>query len=213
MQETQVQSLGWEDPLEKEMEPTPVFLPGKSHGQRSLAGYSSWNQRRVGHDWANTHTCTHSVLQLKANFSVLLKQYNSKYFTQSPVYYKDFPPRLLRTKIIIHECFVISWNCFSCPLQALSPDMVVSSHPSGEQNQADDLRIKLWRSQKSSLSAALLSPIFCPTNSNLLTSLNSHLHLFSPVRITGLCLGPLSCKILRQEIETIIGLASFFSFT
>jgi len=40
MQETWVKSLGWEDPLEKEMEPTPVFLPGKSHGQRSLAGYS-----------------------------------------------------------------------------------------------------------------------------------------------------------------------------
>ena len=24
------------------MQPTPVFLPGESHGQRSLAGYSSW---------------------------------------------------------------------------------------------------------------------------------------------------------------------------
>ena len=34
-QETGVQSLGWEDPLEKEMQPTPVFLPGKSHGPRS----------------------------------------------------------------------------------------------------------------------------------------------------------------------------------
>ena len=30
--------LGWEDPLEKEMAPTPVFLPGKSHGQRGLVG-------------------------------------------------------------------------------------------------------------------------------------------------------------------------------
>ena len=39
MQETRVQSLGWEDPLEKEMATTLVFLPGKSHGQRSLAGY------------------------------------------------------------------------------------------------------------------------------------------------------------------------------
>ena len=39
MQETQVWSLGQEDPLEKGMEPTPVFLPWKSHGQRSLAGY------------------------------------------------------------------------------------------------------------------------------------------------------------------------------
>ena len=35
-----VQSLGQEDPLEKEMAPTPVFLPGKSHGQQSLADYS-----------------------------------------------------------------------------------------------------------------------------------------------------------------------------
>ena len=35
--------------LEKEMQPTPVFLPGESHGQRSLVGYCSWG-RRVGHD-------------------------------------------------------------------------------------------------------------------------------------------------------------------
>ena len=39
MQETWVQSLGWEDPLEKEMQLTAVFLPGKPHGQRSLADY------------------------------------------------------------------------------------------------------------------------------------------------------------------------------
>ena len=35
----------------RKWQPTPVFLPGKSHGQRSLAGYSPWN-RRVGHDLA-----------------------------------------------------------------------------------------------------------------------------------------------------------------
>ena len=40
MRDTWVRSLGQEDPLEKEMEPTPVFLPGESHGQKSLAGYS-----------------------------------------------------------------------------------------------------------------------------------------------------------------------------
>ena len=41
VRETWVQSLGQEDPLEKEMT-TPVFLPGKSHGRRSLVGYSPW---------------------------------------------------------------------------------------------------------------------------------------------------------------------------
>ena len=40
MRETQVQSLGWEDPLEKEAATTPVLLPGESHGWRSLLGYS-----------------------------------------------------------------------------------------------------------------------------------------------------------------------------
>ena len=50
--------------------------------------------------WPSKHTHIHSVLQLKTHFSVLLKQYNCKYFTQSPVYCKDFPPRLLGTKII-----------------------------------------------------------------------------------------------------------------
>ena len=39
-QETWVQSLDQEDPQNRKWQPTPVFLPGKSHGQRSLAGYS-----------------------------------------------------------------------------------------------------------------------------------------------------------------------------
>ena len=45
-----VQSLGWEDPLEKDMATTPVFLPGKSHGQRRLEGYSLLDCKRVGLD-------------------------------------------------------------------------------------------------------------------------------------------------------------------
>ena len=34
----------------RKWQPTPVFLPGKSHGQRSLAGYSPWGCKRVRHD-------------------------------------------------------------------------------------------------------------------------------------------------------------------
>ena len=44
-QETWVRSLGWEDPLEKEWLPIPVFLPGEFHGQRSLEGYSPWGRQ------------------------------------------------------------------------------------------------------------------------------------------------------------------------
>ena len=45
-----VGSLGWEDSLEKEMathSSTPIFLPGKFHGQRSLAGYSLWGRKEL----------------------------------------------------------------------------------------------------------------------------------------------------------------------
>ena len=40
MQETWLWSLGREDPWRREWQPTPLFLPGKSHGQRSLADFS-----------------------------------------------------------------------------------------------------------------------------------------------------------------------------
>ena len=47
MQEMQVQSLGREDPLEKGTQPTPVVLPGESHGKRSLAGHSPRGRKEL----------------------------------------------------------------------------------------------------------------------------------------------------------------------
>ena len=44
-------ALGWR----RKWQPTPVFLPGKSHGQRCLVGYSPWG-RRVRRDWMTKHT-------------------------------------------------------------------------------------------------------------------------------------------------------------
>ena len=38
-------------PRRRKWQPTPVFLPGKSHGQRRLVGYSQWGRKRVRHDW------------------------------------------------------------------------------------------------------------------------------------------------------------------
>ena len=47
MKETWVQSLGGEDPLENEMATHSSILPGKFHGQRSLAGYSLWGCKEL----------------------------------------------------------------------------------------------------------------------------------------------------------------------
>ena len=40
--------LGREDPLEEDMQPRSVFLPGESHVQRSLVGYSPWDCKELG---------------------------------------------------------------------------------------------------------------------------------------------------------------------
>ena len=50
MQETQVLSLGQEDPLEKEIATHSSILVWRAHGQRSLEGYSSWGSKRFGHN-------------------------------------------------------------------------------------------------------------------------------------------------------------------
>ena len=55
MQETWVLCLGWEDPVGKGVA-TSVFLPGESHGQRSLMGYSPWGHRELD----TTEQLTHS---------------------------------------------------------------------------------------------------------------------------------------------------------
>ena len=41
-------------PWRRKWQPTP-FLPGKSHGQRSLAGYSPWGLKRIRHDLMTKH--------------------------------------------------------------------------------------------------------------------------------------------------------------
>ena len=38
-------------PWRREWQPTPVFLPGKSHGRKSLQAMGSMGLQRVGHDW------------------------------------------------------------------------------------------------------------------------------------------------------------------
>ena len=57
MQETQVRSLNREDPLEKGMATTSVFMPGEPHGQRSLVGYSPWGPKESDMTEGTEHAC------------------------------------------------------------------------------------------------------------------------------------------------------------
>ena len=52
VQQTQVRSLGWEDPLEEGVATHPRIVAWRPHGQRSLACYSP-RGHRVGHNWSD----------------------------------------------------------------------------------------------------------------------------------------------------------------
>ena len=63
MRKSWVRSMGHEDPLEEE--PTPVFLPGKFHGRRSLIGHSPWD-RKESRTWLSDFTLYFALLSLVA---------------------------------------------------------------------------------------------------------------------------------------------------
>ena len=50
-------------PWRRKWQPTPIFLPGKSHGQRNLAGCSPWGFKGVGHDLATKQQQLYRVQQ------------------------------------------------------------------------------------------------------------------------------------------------------
>ena len=54
----------WEDPLEEGIATSPVFLPGESHGQRSLPGYSP----KVCKELNTTEATWHGMATLKTCF-------------------------------------------------------------------------------------------------------------------------------------------------
>ena len=68
MQETWVQSLGREDPLEKGMVTHSSILPGESHGQRSLAGHSKRSHKELETTEQLTLSC--DVTSLKTMLSI-----------------------------------------------------------------------------------------------------------------------------------------------
>ena len=47
-------------PWRRTWQPTPIFLPAESHGQRSLAGYSPIQLQRNRHNWSDL-ACTHAL--------------------------------------------------------------------------------------------------------------------------------------------------------
>ena len=62
VQETRVQSLGWEDPLKGEMATHSSILAWRIPWTEELSGLQSKGSQRVTYDWATKHTRTHQLI-------------------------------------------------------------------------------------------------------------------------------------------------------
>ena len=81
-------------PWKREWQPTPLFLPGESHGQRSLVGYTSLGSQRGGHDLASNTWVTCRVI----------RNVGSGYRYTNPV-------SPLRTKVVLGQWLTSSCFC------------------------------------------------------------------------------------------------------
>ena len=74
-----------EGPVERAWQPTPVFLPGKSHGRRSLVGYSPWGRKesdmteRVTHTHTHRHTHPWGTILIKTSIGLLTPKSKQRY--------------------------------------------------------------------------------------------------------------------------------------
>ena len=66
-------------PWRRKWQPTPVFLPGKSHGQRNLVGYSPWDHKRIRHGLA-TKQQNLSFKTIESKITTLNKQLADTFF-------------------------------------------------------------------------------------------------------------------------------------
>ena len=67
-------SLGQEDPGSRKSQPTPIFSPGKSLGQRSLVGHSPWGHKEL--DTTEQAKIDFSRIEVQLAFFQDLSRYN-----------------------------------------------------------------------------------------------------------------------------------------
>ena len=112
--ETRVRSLGREVPWRRKWQSTPVLLPGKSHGQRSLVGYSPWGHKQLNMT-ERLHFHFHFLL-----YSGKAKEAEGSLFPTNKKWgtWKGFAPWPQRSCSISMRLFYFSvWDlCYSCPM-------------------------------------------------------------------------------------------------
>ena len=91
MQETQVRSLGWEDPLEKEIVTHSSIIAWKIPWTEEPGRLQSMGSQRVGHDWAAECTHAHAHTRVHAHTHTHTLSFNQAYVTIQGLRFSLFP--------------------------------------------------------------------------------------------------------------------------
>ena len=130
MQQTWVPSLGQEDPRRRKKQPAQVFLPGKSHGQRRLAGYSPWGHKELDpNEQMNTKYLTElENTSIKHDPSNCVCSSNSFFIDNRTNFPSEFPGSISQNNIFPEDIKKIPCVCMhaqllqSCPTLCNSMD-------------------------------------------------------------------------------------------
>ena len=111
VQQTGVHPWIWKILWRRAWQPTPVFLPGESHGQRSLAGYSPWGRKESDTAESTQHECIHTLRSVSWG--------RSHFISLHVVLNVESCPRWCMSKCIID----------SCPCELIHPHIWRGSDP------------------------------------------------------------------------------------
>ena len=94
----------------RKWQPTPVFLPGKSHGQRSLVDYTPRGSR-VGHDWATSLNAFSMIQRMLAIWSLVPLPFLKPAWTSGSSWFM--------------YCWSLAWRILSITLLACEVSAIV----------------------------------------------------------------------------------------
>ena len=90
MRETRFDPWVGKIPWRRKWQPTPILLPGKFHGQRSLVGYSPWNRKELplsfpflfhlSTEYHITHIHCLCVMQYRLGYTIVMNIPNNKWY-------------------------------------------------------------------------------------------------------------------------------------
>ena len=123
------------------MQPSPVFMPGESHGQRNMAGYGPWGHKELDTDWSNlahtpllTGSCLPGYL---LSHSSLLRHCGQTGLPAFPCVTKHLPCSLCWLLLTVHissasstSLTKLSWPCLGRIPQSLSAYFLQRTGPS-----------------------------------------------------------------------------------